>query len=342
MAATMKDIAKLVGVSINTVSHALKNKPDISREMTRRIQQAAADLGYRPNLSARNLVLKKSYIIGLGVTEIDNPVRVEFCEKLRVLAQRDGYRLITVSLDRDRQTCPEEFPGGYVDGYILGALWDLPEEAAVRSFIADCRKHQIPTVVFGAADSFPGDGVKIDLQASVRTLTRHLLDRGYQDIALFANSISEANFRGYAQAMDETGLGGMVRRIELPAADGTKQRADLSRSQMDNAYAAMERFLASGEKLPRAVIAANDLAAFGVLRSLRGHGISVPEQCAVAGVDNTEFGKYANPALTSIGFDRGRCAEAVWKLMIRRLNKLEKRPAVRTAVRQKLFIREST
>ncbi len=330
MTTTMKDIAIRLGVSVNTVSHALKNKPDISRKLTKKIQQTAAELGYRPNLTARNLVLRKSSTIGLGVTEINNPVRVEFCERLRSLAYADGYRLLTISLDHDFRKCMEDFPGGNVDGIILGALWNLPEEMQINSFIEECRRNQLPVVVFGEPAFYAADGVEIDLRASVRTLTGHLLKRGYLDIALFASKNSEANFQGYAQAMEEAGLKRKIRRIEL------------SSSRMETAYTEMNSFIDSGKRLPRAVIAANDLAAFGVIRSLHEHGIAIPEQCAVAGVDNTEFGNYSTPSLTSIGFDYGQCAEAVWKLMMRRLNKQEKRPVARTALRQKLFVRKST
>ena len=77
-AVTLKDIANLVGVSVNTVSRGLKDKPDIGLKTRQRIKEAAAALGYRPNLNARSLVLQKTSTIGVAVTEMDNPVRMEF------------------------------------------------------------------------------------------------------------------------------------------------------------------------------------------------------------------------------------------------------------------------
>ncbi len=80
MVVRLKDIAELMGVSVNTVSRALKDKPDIGEKTRQRIKEAAAALGYRPDLNARSLVLQKTSTIGLAVTESDNPVRMEFCE----------------------------------------------------------------------------------------------------------------------------------------------------------------------------------------------------------------------------------------------------------------------
>ena len=86
MAVTLKDVAALVGVSVNTVSLALKDKPEIKLKTRERVKAAAEALGYRPNLNARSLVLRQTNTIGVAVTEIDNPVRMEFCERLRSLA----------------------------------------------------------------------------------------------------------------------------------------------------------------------------------------------------------------------------------------------------------------
>ena len=328
---TLKDIASRVGVSINTVSHALKDKPDIGAETVRRIKAAAAELGYRPNPAARSLVLKKSYTIGAAMTEIDNPVRVEFCEKLRVLAAQDGYRLLTAALsDNNWRANIGGLLDHHVDGLIVGAVWDVPGASGSADGMEECRNARIPIVSFGKNRLLPGDSVEIDLENSVYRLTWHLLERKYSGIALFAGPKSIANFRGYERAMAEAGLKTKIRRL------------DLSFGRMETAYHDLTRFLDSGGELPEAIIAANDLSALGAIRALHEHGIAVPEQCAVAGVDNIGFARYAVPSLTSIGFDNGLCAKTVWNLMIRRLKNQEKRAVVRKAIRQKLFIREST
>ena len=124
---TLKDIANLVGVSVNTVSRGLKDKPDIGLKTRQRIKEAAAALGYRP---------------------MDNPVRMEFCEKLRVRAERDGYRLLTTSLaQNDEQEWStgntgsiEDLLARRVDGLIIGTIWGLTGEQPLGPLLKECRQ----------------------------------------------------------------------------------------------------------------------------------------------------------------------------------------------------------
>lgn len=334
MAVRLKDIAELMGVSVNTVSRALKDKPDIGEKTRQRIKEAAAALGYRPDLNARSLVLQKTSTIGLAVTESDNPVRMEFCEKLRQRAERDGYRILTTSLrykwDADNMAAVEELLARRVDGLIIGALWQVAGEYVLGKLLQDCKSNRIPVVLFGLPGELDADCVEIDLEESAYRLTRHLIDKGYRDIAFVLNTDKDYKFTGYRQAMLEAGLKEYIRLIPLPAC------------RMEPAYHAMNRYLDSGGKLPQAIIAGNDLGALGFLSALREHGIDVPGQCAVAGVDNIEFGKFSCPPLTTIGFDNGACAEAVWNLMRQRLTQKENTPAVQIAVPQTLIPRQST
>ena len=321
----------MVGVSINTVSHALKDKPDISPETTKRVKDAAAALGYRPNLNARNLVLKKTFTIGLAVTEIDNPVRVEFCEKLRVFAEKDGYKLLTTALQDDWQKNIDNLLERNIDGLIIGAIWNEPGKQLPFHCMEECKKNNIPIVLFGKPNNnIYADCVEIDIEESVYCLTQHLITQGYRDIASFSNINHAENIAGYKRAMKENDLAEFIHTLPL------------SLARMENAYQDMTKFLDSGAPLPRAIIAANDLSAFGTIRALHEHGIKIPEQCAVAGVDNTNFSKFSVPSLTTIGFDNGICAEAVWKLMMNRLSNKEKKSHVSVMVHQKLFARDST
>lgn len=327
----LKDIAEMVGVSINTVSHALKDKPDISAETTKRIKDAAAALGYRPNLNARSLVLRKTFTIGLAVTEINNPVRVEFCERLRNFAEKDGYRLLTASLQDDWQKNIDNLLERNIDGLIIGAIWNEPGRQLPFAVLEECRKNHIPIVLFGKAHSNEyADCVEIDLEESVYCLTEHLISRGYRTIASFSNENHFENAAGYERAMRENDLAHSIEYLPL------------SHAGMENAYKDMCAILEKKVKLPRAIIAANDLSAFGTIRALHEYGIKIPEECAVAGVDNTHFSRFSVPSLTSIGFDNGRCAETVWQLMMNRLQKKEKRKHVNVTVHQTLFPREST
>ena len=333
-AATLKDIAKLVGVSVNTVSRALKDKPDIGLKTRERIKEAAAALGYRPNLNARSLVLRKTSIIGLAVTEPDNPVRMEFCEKLRLCAERDGYRLLTVSLSHDWNTknldALEDLLARRVDGMIIGAIWGLTGEQPLGALLQECRQNEIPVVVFGQPQTELADCVEINFSDSAFRLTNHLLEKGYQQIVCFGPTPSSLKTPGYIRAMKDHHLEKEIAVWEVPA------------NRLDSAFHSTEEYLKKHKQPPRAIIAPNDLGAFGIMAALKKHKVRVPEDCAVAGFDNIAFGEFSDPPLTTIGFDNGIFAEAVWSLIIRRLNKSETGPAKRICIPQKLIVRKSS
>lgn len=334
MASTLKDIAELLGVSVNTVSRALKDKSDIGEKTRLRVKAAASALGYRPNLNARSLVLKKTQTVGLAVTESDNPVRMEFCEKLRGFAARDGYRILTVSLDHTWSSSNllaiEDLLARRVDGLILGATWGLTGEQPLGEQLKEYRKNGIPAVLFGQAQTALADCVVIDLEESAGRLTQHLIERGYRNITFFENNPANQALKGYQRVMKAAGLKSGLRVVSCYS------------GRMEAAFAAMESFLEREEKLPDAVIASNDLGAIGFLAAFRKHHVSVPKQCAVAGFDNISFGQYTDPPLTTIGYDNGLFSETVWNMMIRRLRNEESGPAKRERILQKLTVRQST
>ena len=328
---TLKDIAELVGVSVNTVSRGLKDKPDIGLKTRQRIKEAAAALGYRPNLNARSLVLRKTSTIGVAITEMDNPVRIEFCEKLRACAEKDGYHLLTTTLpfDCDRIDGVEELLARRVDGLIIGAIWGLTGEQPLGSILQECRQTDTPVILFGEPQTKLADCVEINFFDSGFRLTEYLLKKKHSSIVYFGNK-SSSRFNGYQKAMKTYGCMNHIQIWNHPAAN----RSDEGRNVMD-AY--LNRFGTP----PQAVIAVNDLAAIGIISSLKKHGFRVPEDCAVAGFDNIAIGEFIDPPLTTIGFDNGLFADTVWDLMIRRLNKAETGPVKRIELKQELIIRES-
>ncbi len=333
-AATLKDIAKLVGVSVNTVSRALKDKPDIGLKTRERVKEAASALGYRPNLNARSLVLKKTSIIGVAVTEPDNPVRMEFCEKLRFCAERDGYRLLTVSLSHDwnlkNLDALEDLLARRVDGMVVGAIWGLTGEQPLGTLLQECRQNGTPVVVFGQPQTELVDCVEIDFSDSASRLTNHLLEKGYRRIVFFDFLSDRLKTSGYLRVMKEHHLEKETAVWQIPA------------GRMNTAFDSMEKYLRKYKRPPEAVIAPNDLGALGIIAALRKHHFRVPDDCAVAGFDNIAYGEFSDPSLTTIGYDNGIFAETVWSLMIRRLKKTETGPAKRICIPQKLIVRQST
>ena len=334
MAVTLKDVAALVGVSVNTVSLALKDKPEIKLKTRERVKAAAEALGYRPNLNARSLVLRQTNTIGVAVTEIDNPVRMEFCERLRSLAARSGYRLLVTSLEhtgwqaRNISTL-EDLLARRVDGLIIGYIWGIPGEQPLGKILQECRRNEIPAVLFGTPKTELADCVEIDFFDSAYRLTEYLISRGYREIAFFGADILSTRIQGYLQAMNDHGL-----------KDGIQIREEPS-NRLQNAAMFMNQYLQECGRPPRAIIAPNDLGAIGIISALKKQGWRVPEDCVGVGIDNIAIGEYFDPPLTSIGFDNGYFAQLVWDLLEKRLKKVENGPARNLKLHQELVIRGS-
>ena len=334
MAVTLKDIARTVGVSVNTVSHVLNGKTDISEETARRVRDAAEKLGYRPNLNARSLVQKKTRTVGLAVTESDNPVRTALCEELHNLAERDGYRILNVSLkyawDTGNIRAVDELLARRVDGLVIGTVWNGSELCYLEDILAECRNSRLPAVLFG--DPRPGlaDSVVIDMGERARIITRHLLERGRRRIVILVRPERTDLIGGCRQAVEQSGSGATL--TVIPEFAG----------RMQPAYDALCRFLDSAPLLPDAFIAGNDLGALGFLAALRGRGIRVPEQCAVAGFDNIEFSRFSSPPLTTIGYESTELAGLIWGMMQDRLKGQCPDGFRRVVIPQKLFVRESS
>ncbi len=332
MAVTLKDVAALVGVSVNTASRALKDKDDIGIKTRERVKEAAAALGYRPNLNARSLVLRKTSTIGVAVTEADNPVRMEFCERLRGYAAADGYRLLNISLsmdwDKDMEVL-EDLLSRRVDGLVVGYIGGLPGEQPLGKILQECRQGDTPAVVFGNPETELADCVEIDFSDSAYQLTTHAVKCGYSDVVLFSPVHESTRGQGYLRAMADHGLRDKA-RIWLVNGVGFACAA-----------AALEAYLEKFGKPPRAIIGFNDVGAVGIMGALKKHGYRIPEDCAVAGFDNIAYGEYYDPPLTSIGFDNGYFARTVWQLLKARLDKDETGPAKRLKLHQELVIRKS-
>jgi LacI family purine nucleotide synthesis repressor len=329
---TLKDIASLVGVSVNTVSRALKDKPYIEETTRQRIRDAATALGYRPNLNARSLVLKKTSIIGVAVTEPDNPVRMEFCEKLRVIAGQAGYRLLIAGIsveinDRDISII-EDLLGRGVDGLVIGYLDGLLAEQPVGRILRECDNNNTPVTVFGTAETGLADSVYIDFYESGYRLTSYLLELGKTPIA-FLGDRHDQRRQGYFKAMEDHG-----RKDEAFSWEIKGHRLSSGRD-------AVEKYLEKFKRPPDAIVAPNDLAAIGIISVLKSHGWKVPQDTSVAGFDNIEIGAYYDPPLTSIGFDNGLFAESVWQLISSRLKSKEQEGARCVKLHQELIVRGS-
>jgi DNA-binding LacI/PurR family transcriptional regulator len=283
---TVRDVAARAGVSQPTVSLVLGGHPRarVAADTRERIMQAAAELGYRPNVIARGLARRRSYAIGLLVPDLRNPFYAEIVSGAERVAAQEGYAVLLcdaseVGPHRHLETLRERL----VDGIILDAVGasELGEAAfeGLNVVLIDEPSGRVP---FVASDAM-GAG---------RTAAAHLIGLGHRRVAYMGPAADVYAFRmrerGFVQAMRSAGAtfdSDRLRRAPATVAGG---------------MAAMRAMLALGAGRPTAVFCANDLMAVGALKACAAAGVVVPRDLSVVGCDDIELATLVTPELTTI------------------------------------------
>src|SRR4051794_19265659 len=278
--ATIRDVARHAGVSVATVSRVLNEIPVVRTEMRDRVQEAIADLGYRPSSTARNLSLGRSQAIGVVAPFFTTPSVVE---RLRGVAKRTGehgYGLMLFDVET-----PEQRAGAFrdfarldrVDGLLVISLPLLDDE------VEGLARDRLPVVMVDIGH--PGvPNVVIDDAHGGELATRHLLARGHRRIGFvgdrrenpFGFTSSEERRRGFRRALRRAGVEA-VPDLEVRGRHGREEARELARSLLDR------------DDRPTAIFAASDTQAVGVLEAAHALALRVPEDVAVIGFDDIEI-----------------------------------------------------
>jgi len=284
--ANIYDVAKLAGVSHQTVSRVLNNHSSLKPATREKVEQAIADLAYRPNQAARQLVTSKSRMIGVLIAESELFGPSSMLNAMQDVARKEGYSVISISViakSRDSwREGIEQLRNLDVDGVITIALH--------KDIVKEIERYLIGTtiVLIGSEPSQKFNVVNMDNVMGARLATQHLIDLGHTEIVHVSGpeKAYEAQMRrvGYEDAMKESGL--------IPKVfSGTWG--------IDSGYQAGKEIVGL-KRLPTAIFCANDHSAIGVLRVLHDHDISVPDQMSVVGYDNIPEAEYLIPSLTTI------------------------------------------
>ena len=286
------DVAKLAGVSHQTVSRVINSHPSVREETRHRVQEAIAELGYRRNVAARTLVTRRSNTIGV-ITSV-SPFWGPSSTLIGVeRAARDaGFYLTVAGLRSIEPTAVRDVLGHFVDQGVEGIVVIAPEAAMAHMaepFITD-----LP-VVMVAAGAEPAPGVQItaiDQERGARLATRHLIDLGHSSIGHIAGPEpwfdATARLRGWRRELADAGLRpGPLMSGDWTAASGHRIGVQLLRRK----------------RLPSAVFVANDLMALGLIRALHDARIGIPQQVSVVGFDDMPGADHFLPGLTTVRQD---------------------------------------
>lgn len=302
---TLHDIAKEAGVSFNTVSRALNDKPDINEKTRQHVLAAAERLDYRPNRLAKGLRQRRTATIGVVVADLANPFFAEVVAGIERVAAAGGYSIILANAEEDgerEQAAVRTLVERQVDGVLIaptqhqhGALDYLSARGVPYCLLARYFEGRRECAVTN------------DDQAGAFMAVAHLLARGHRRI-LFVNGprrISSARLRlaGYRQAHAEAGV---------PVDEDLIREADAS---LEGGFAAVASAL--WDKIGfTAVFCFSDFLSFGALKALREAGLSVPGEVSVMGYDDIELAAAFNPALSTVRIAKIRLGQIAGEKLI--------------------------
>lgn len=333
MAVSIKDIARLAGVSHSTVSRALRNSPLIPERTARRIQQIAREHGYSASAVARSLVTRKTQIIGVVVTSIADPFNGEVVQGIEETANQSGYSVIlaTSQADPDREIAVvRSFQERRVDGILVAS-------SRVGSlYMPLLGEMQIPIVLLN--NQSPGTfahSVTIDNVDGACQATKHLIQLGHQRIAYigdcFGLQSDVERLKGYRKALTQAGL---------PFSEELIARGDGKSGGARKAATSLIEANTASDQPPTAIFCYNDMSALGVMEHAEAVGLRIPHDLSLVGFDDLFFASQLRPPLTTVRQPK----KEIGRLAMQRLHALlcGEQPENMTMIKGELIVRGST
>jgi DNA-binding LacI/PurR family transcriptional regulator len=317
-AVTIKDIAKALGLSTSTVSRALRDSHEISAETKRLVTEYAEKINYKPNPIALSLKERRSRSIGVMVCEIANSYFSQVINGIESVAGDNGYNVIIAqsheSFEKEIQNL-QYLTSRSIDGLIISVSTQTKE----FDYLKNLHEKGLPIVFFDRIVSeIDTHKVIADNYKGAYEATRHLIDCGYNRIAVLNNSeilsIGRERLAGYKAALSEAGRKVDTKLIKCCEYGGLKP---------EEVEAALEELFTSRQK-PDAVLAAADKLTTGCLRFFRKKKIRVPEDVGLIGFSNSDLTELLSPPLSVIKQPAFEMGETAIQLLLKMIE--SKRP----------------
>ena len=331
MPTKLEDIARALNVSKMTVSRAINNHPEISRETRERILEAARKMNYRPNQFARALSTNRSCLIGIVVPDLMHSYFAEICRGVESFSRPVGYQNLICSTDEDSDKEIAEIDAllSRTDGLIVASAFSPGEIKFYGRLLNEGAK-----IVFidRRLDELQCPSVTTDDVAVGRLATEHLISLGHRKIGhLRGTDVSTSIKRevGYLEALSRHGL---IHEPELVRDCGFTE---------GDGYACMQKWSREGT-LPPAIFVANDAAAVGAIAALHDSGARVPEDVAIMGAGMIHFGDMLRVPLSTVSWSTAEMGHEAARLLLELLDDKTNPPGSENIVVQPtLVVRQS-
>lgn len=316
--ATMKDIARLAGVSTSTVSHVINKSRFVSEDISKRVNDAASQLNYTPSAVARSLKVNRTNTLGMLVTTSTNPFFGEVVKGVERSCYQEGYNLILCNTEGDNERMRQSINTllqKRVDGLILMCSSIEGERIDIFEKYPD-----IPIVVMDWGPMlFTSDKIQDNSLRGGYLAAQHLIDNQHKDIGCITGPLvkhqAQMRYEGYKRAMIEANLQFNANWIVE------------SDFECEGGYNAFQKMKAKGP-LPSAIFVCNDMMAMGVINAANEHGIRIPDDLSIIGYDDIHISKFMTPALTTIHQPKYRLGQAAVEAVLNKVNNPDEVPQV--------------
>ena len=288
---SLKDLADELGISISTVSRALKDNPIISPELTRKVKDLAFARNYIPNPLAMGLLRQQTKMIGVIVPDLVTHFYSSVISGIEEVAKQKGYYILIASSNESLEKEIESV-NNLLNTRVEGLIVCISQETVDFEHFERLVQNEIPLVFFDrVAESLDVPSVTVDGVEAAKNITRHFYENGCQRIAYISGpdhlNISKHRKEGYLKGIEECGL---KFNPEL-----------LVESNLNPAEATLAtQKLLSLKQIPDAIFGINDTIAFAAMKEIKRHKLKIPEDIGLIGFTDEFHSTVVEPALTSV------------------------------------------
>ncbi len=331
---TLRDVARLAGVSVWTASAAVNNKEGVSDRLRKRVAEAMQALDYHPDYVARSLKARCTRTIGIVIPDITNPFFTDLISGAETEARKNGYSVILCDSGEDPASERNNLNNLFsrrVDGVVLApATCEAVQDTLIQRRFPIVLVDRVPP-------DYKGSAVLTDNFGASYEATRHLITLGHQRIAIITGRLELSNgrdrYEGFRKAMQEAGL---------PVAEQYVAHGDF---QLESGYLRGIELLRLLDP-PSAIFACNNKMTLGLMRALRELHVSCPERVSVLGFDDFEWVENFSPRLTTVAQATYEMGIKSMDMLLSKLDGMKRSPGVSkdtiVTLKASLRLRDST
>jgi len=293
---TIKQVAKAAGVSTQTVSRVINDRPDVAPETRERIQIAINELGYQPSALARSLIQQRSYTLGVVTAGLKYIGPSRTLNGITSAAEEAGYSLLLKELPRFDADDVVPIFQALLSRHVDGIIWAVPEVGENRNWVDKLSLDlKIPVVYLAMEPKENISAVSVDNYAGGRMAISHLLEQGYRHIGHISGPMDwwEARQRmvAWKDSLRESGF--EARREHWAEGNWSSASGVQSVEKLFEQYLEMD-----------SIFVANDQMALGVIQIVCQKGLRIPEDLGIVGFDNIPESAFFCPPLTTVQQDQ--------------------------------------